>query len=255
MKSQNGYSANNRKLIASYKVPGGKLAIRRGDVATVLVYVAERFHNEVEKLKWPGNWGYAERKIRGGRSLSNHASGTAIDLNAPRHYLGAKNTFTKKQVAAIRRILKDCGGVVRWGGDYRGRKDEMHFEINASPAKVKKAAEAIRKKGKVTAPAPNTKRPSPAPKNTPKFPWPNDHWASQPMRTKKAHSGFYKADRPGIKLIQARLKARGWKITVDSRFGPNTERIVRKFQAEKGLKVDGCVGIRTFKALWEAKIT
>src|SRR5690606_33722441 len=143
--SQNGYRANDRSLIASYSVPGGKIAMRKGDVATVLSYVANRFHSEVEKLVWPGNWGYAERTIRGNSTtLSNHASGTAIDLNAPRHPLGKVGTFSSAQRGRIQKILKDCGGVVRWGGNYNGRKDEMHFEINAGTAAVAKVAKAIR---------------------------------------------------------------------------------------------------------------
>ena len=49
--SQNHYRANHRSLIASYAVPGGKLAMRKGDVATVLAYVAKHFHFEVEALE------------------------------------------------------------------------------------------------------------------------------------------------------------------------------------------------------------
>ncbi|UPU15947.1 L-alanyl-D-glutamate peptidase [Stenotrophomonas virus Jojan60] len=120
-------------------------SVRSGDVWTVLNEVARRFNNEVEKINPAESWGYAPRPIRGSSTtLSNHASGTAVDFNAPRHPLGAVNTFSTAQRAAIRRILKDLGGVVRWGGDYTGRKDEMHFEINASAAAVKKVANQIR---------------------------------------------------------------------------------------------------------------
>jgi hypothetical protein len=31
-----------------------------------------------------------------------------------------------------------------WGGDYKNRKDEMHFEVNIGPAKV---AELVKKLG------------------------------------------------------------------------------------------------------------
>src|SRR5690606_34980535 len=44
---------------------------------------------------------------------------------------------------ALRRILDDLGGVVRWGGDYSGRKDEMHFEINANAARVAQVARSL----------------------------------------------------------------------------------------------------------------
>lgn len=32
--------------------------------------------------------------------------------------------------------IVDFGGTVRWGGDYSGNKDAMHFEIVASPAEL-----------------------------------------------------------------------------------------------------------------------
>jgi hypothetical protein len=68
--------------------------------------------------------------------LSNHSSGTAIDLNATKHPLGKAGTFPLEKVAMIQALAKKYG--LRWGGDYRGRKDEMHFEIALSQAKVAK---------------------------------------------------------------------------------------------------------------------
>ena len=49
-------------------------------------------------------------------------------------------TFTGAQVTAIRAILSEVGGVIKWGGDYNSRKDEMHFEIDGTEAAVKAAA-------------------------------------------------------------------------------------------------------------------
>lgn len=230
--SQNGYRANDRSLIASYKVPGGKISMRRGDVATVLSYVANRFHSEVEPLKWPGNWGYAERKIRGGSSLSNHASGTAIDLNAPAHYLGARGTFSAKQVRAIRRILNDCGGVIRWGGDYRGRKDEMHFEINAGTSAVARVAKAIRA----------GKKPGPSGGATS-----SGGGSSSP--TYKTVSGstplvkLYHKGEP-VKRIQAAVG-----VKADSYYGPATKKAVQAFQKAHKLDADGIVGPDTWRAI------
>ena len=59
----------------------------------------------------------------------------------------------------------------------------------------------------------------------------------------------------GVRALQQRLKDRGWKITVDGEFGPQTDRIVRAFQKDKGLTVDGEVGPRTWSALWTTAIT
>lgn len=143
--SDNGWSANDRSMIASYSLPGGKVALRKGDVSVVLLWVANRFHETVEPLRWPGVWGYAERPIRGSSDvLSNHASGTALDLNAPAHPLGRRGTFPELDVRAIRAITAFCGGTVRWGGDYTGRPDEMHFEIVAGADAVHRIADKIR---------------------------------------------------------------------------------------------------------------
>ena len=75
------------------------------------------------------------QRIRGSTDrLSNHASGTAIDLNATRHPLGKVGTFPVEKVPMIRALAKKYG--LKWGGDYKGRVDEMHFEIELSEAKV-----------------------------------------------------------------------------------------------------------------------
>jgi len=136
--SQNGYPANDRSLVSSRQIPGSqvKVTVRNGAAGDLLLYAAGRWDKEVEDIDNArgalDDWGYAERPIRGGSTLSNHASGTAIDLNATQHPLSAVGTFDSDQVKAIRRILADCGGAVRWGGDYLRRKDEMHLEIVAS---------------------------------------------------------------------------------------------------------------------------
>jgi hypothetical protein len=90
------------------------------------------------------DWGYAYRAIRGQEdagNLSNHASGTAVDLNATKHPLGKRNTFTDEQEVKIRALAAKYG--CRWGGDYKNRADEMHFEINLSPAAVKKKIQEL----------------------------------------------------------------------------------------------------------------
>ena len=246
--SQNGWKANDRSLIASYKVPGGKLAVRKGDVATILVYVAKRFHSEVENLVWPGNWGYAERPIRGGTSLSNHASGTAIDLNAPRHYLGARGTFTKRQVRAIRKILNDCGGVIRWGGDYRGRKDEMHFEINAGSARVREVARKIRA-GELPGPSGGATASPGGGGGGKQFGDSNAKHEVGSRVMRKYSSGT------DVRWLQKRLYKVGQNPgNIDGDFGNDVEKAVRAFQKEAGIKVDGEVYTDTIKALKAAKV-
>jgi hypothetical protein len=125
----------------SVMILGGLLA---GDVATVLLHVAARFNKEVETLGQDhGLWGFEPRNIIGSNVISNHSSGTAMDLNAALHPLAARGTFSLSQVGAIHLILADMGGAVRWGGDYSGRVDEMHFEINTDAAGVAAIARRI----------------------------------------------------------------------------------------------------------------
>lgn len=159
--SQNGYPANNRDLTMQWTIPGTvrKINLSKGDPGFLLCHFAAWFDKNIEDIEEGqlDDWGYAERPIRGGTELSNHASGTAIDINAVKHPLGAVNTFTQAQRDKIRAKLKDYEGVIRWGGDYTGRKDEMHFEVNASLAKVESVAAKIRSNPSPTTPSSNVK--------------------------------------------------------------------------------------------------
>lgn len=141
--SQNGYPANDESLIQTFTIPGSgrKIRLRRGAAGALLVHFASWFHANIEPLDTGqlDDWGYAERPIRGqgvqydadgnAINLSNHASGTAEDLNATRHPLGKRRTFSAADAAKIRAELKNYDGCIRWGGDYVKRADEMHYEI------------------------------------------------------------------------------------------------------------------------------
>ena len=147
--SQNGYVANDGDLTTVWTIPGTDRTIRlkRGDAGWLLVHFAAWFDKHVEDIEAGqlDDWGYAERPIRGSSTtLSNHASGTAMDLNATRHPMGVRGTFTPAQAAAIRAQLRTYDGCIRWGGDYTGRPDEMHFEINRPPADVSALARRLR---------------------------------------------------------------------------------------------------------------
>lgn len=84
-----------------------------------------------------------------------------------------------------------------------------------------------------------------------KFPLASGAWFSI-----KSHNGTSNTkDRDGIRRFQARLKERDWNITADGIFGPKTDQIVRAYQDEKRLKVDGCVGRITWASIWNAPVT
>src|SRR5216684_372413 len=66
---------------------------------------------------------YNNRSIRGSTNISNHAFGAAIDLNPENNPLGGKKgTMSPIIIAAF-----DKEGWF-WGGRYKGRLDQMHYE-------------------------------------------------------------------------------------------------------------------------------
>ena len=130
--------------VRSFPVLGTAIKLRCAEkVAPLLLGFAQDFNNLIEPISGEtlDDWGYCFREVRGvPGKISNHSSGTAIDLNSTRHALGKVGTFDAAKVPMIRALAKKYG--LTWGGDYRNRKDEMHFEISVSPAK---AVELIKK--------------------------------------------------------------------------------------------------------------
>lgn len=135
--SENGWKtleASSPKLY-TWRIPcrGGVVEIRMrgGSVGFLLALAVLLWDARIEPVfgKVKDDWGWAARPIRGQTTLlSNHYSGTAVDINATKHNLGAVGTVLR---AALWRTLMHLRfrGLLRWGGDYHNRKDEMHVEI------------------------------------------------------------------------------------------------------------------------------
>lgn len=219
--AQNGWTASANKAdigvdpnfsVAGVKFPGG---VKAGDVATVLHYVASQFHERVEPLHDGWCWGWAYRAIRGGTTnLSNHAAGCAIDINAPKHPLGKRGTFGAEQVKTITAIVAECEGVVRWGGSYSSRPDEMHFEVIGKSDAVARVAAKFRG----GAPGAELRRGS-----------------------------------TGQRVITLQRVIAAWYpylgLRIDGDFGPATEAAVKEVQRRAGITVDGIAGPQTLGVL------
>ncbi|NUP83920.1 MAG: hypothetical protein HOV96_40980, partial [Nonomuraea sp.] len=191
-----------------------KLALRAGPAGQLLVWIANEYHRTVEPLVWPGCWGYAERAVRGGTDLSNHASGTAADFNAPAHPLGTapETTFDPAKLAAARaladRTILRGKRIVRWGGDYgvplRGgvagsRPDSMHWEINDGVSEAM-CAETL---AIVTGAAPEPVKPAMR-AVPPRLTWnlPAGHYYGNIHGPATSHGGYYASERPFVQNIQ-----------------------------------------------------
>ena len=62
-------------------------------------------------------------------------------------------------------------------------------------------------------------------------------------------------DRGNIRTWQARMRRRGWRIDVDGLYGEQTEAVVRAFQHDKRMGIDGLLGPKTWTAAWASPIT
>lgn len=125
-----------------------RLRLRNGSAGFILAHLALWIAETVEPVRGAvtDDWGYANRLIRGSETIqSNHASGTAMDINAMVHPLGQRGTWTPAQVRQVKRRLDwwAMGGTVRWGETYSGRIDPMHFEINQPLARCERVAKRL----------------------------------------------------------------------------------------------------------------
>ncbi|MEV0113263.1 hypothetical protein AB0H77_08430 [Streptomyces sp. NPDC050844] len=130
-------------------VPGTPLAgvaVRMGDVETLLVHVIRRFHYEIDTLRKGDVIGWRKPgSVHKGLPEGNQASGTAAQIR-PGHYpRGAKGGFFPHQLTVIRDVLAELDGVVRWGGD-DPKPDESLFCIDVRPGddRLTKAAAKLR---------------------------------------------------------------------------------------------------------------
>ena len=134
--SQNGWTASKDRAfigVKNFMVAGSARHLACASAAApLLVHFAEWFDSQIEAIDVGiyDDWGYNFAEIPGQTVLSNHASGTAIDLNATKHpWKAIKSGFTTIQEAKIRAKCKEVG--LRWGWDYvHGFKDPMHYEVN-----------------------------------------------------------------------------------------------------------------------------
>ncbi len=145
--SYNGWPASKEVesiRIKSYPIKGSKVKLRCAYFAApLLVAFAEAFNELIEPIDGGAldDWGYCYRDVRGvPGKLSNHSSGTAIDLNATKHPLGKAGTFPAEKVPMILALCRKYG--LNWGGTWT-RKDEMHFEVGIDPVKAAKLIEKL----------------------------------------------------------------------------------------------------------------
>lgn len=94
---------------------------------------------------WGGS--FVPRFIRGSRTtLSNHAFGSAFDINVPWNYMGSVPALVGRKGSIREIVLLAAKFGLFWGGYFR-RKDGMHFEVAEvmTAAQVAKALKSVKK--------------------------------------------------------------------------------------------------------------
>lgn len=132
-RTQNGYPVIPKSRTVEWKAGGTAFYTAPGKPTEVLRDFTRWFDRNIEPISRGGadDWSWSPvRTNKLGPSISNHASGTAVDLNATLHPLGERNTFTREQRVKILRKVNSYKGHLRWGGTYR-TPDDMHFEYQS----------------------------------------------------------------------------------------------------------------------------
>lgn len=210
-----GWPTNNSSKVRTVRAAGIAVDVR-AEIAPIVEWLLNETSAQGYGLRHGECWGFANRAIRGTNRPSNHSWGLAVDLNAPANPMSDRLiTDMPPSMVSLWKSKQ-----FRWGGDYTGRKDAMHYEFMGTPDDARRIAAELG----ATAPAP-----APA-------------GASGPLLRRGA-----KGD--AVRRLQQRLVASGARLAVDGDFGPGTEKAVRAFQSARGLQADGVVGPRTWAAL------
>lgn len=139
---------------------------------------------------------------------------------------------------------KTCPGLAR-----RAQVEVILTRARAIVAGSGKKAPGVIPAGPVAVPAPRRSG-----IDSPRFPLPAGSFFGPKSGGKESVSGYY-SHRGDLTHWQLMMRSRGWKIDVDGLYGPNTEKVVRAFQKEKHLVVDGKIGPATWAAAWTASVT
>lgn len=117
--------------LESFQVQGSDVTVSLlpGPAATVLLYVARRFHYEIDTLR------------RG--ELVADRSGTVLDVRPEWYPPGARNGYLPHQLTVLQDILAECDGLVAWGGEAETPR-EGRFAIAVRPKDARLAALAAR---------------------------------------------------------------------------------------------------------------
>lgn len=234
-----------------------KITTKSGKSTEVAAPVQAQFQAFLNDLEATGYniyslGGYNRRPTSSGK-WSYHAQGLAIDINPDDnpHNKGPNAKLVTDMPPNISQIAAKHG--LGWGGNWRSSKDAMHF---SAAAREGGSIPIDRSPDIYGGPAARGGTAVPAAPETPTA-GANRSRTSGAKFTNLQNTGTYNpAQSERVKKVQTLLQRLGYNVGdtgIDGKYGPRTERAVRRFQQDNGLRVDGIVGPETAKALTATK--
>lgn len=193
----------------------------------------------------PGGVRYCQRDetyLRGTVAWSDLPPDVAPVPNGPREL---RKGFSGEDVLWLQRRLLDLGYDVPGGadGDFGSGTEQAVFNFQHDWSPPVDGIVGLVTREDLANDAHRADMHNPPPEPSPDFP----QWAG--VYLKRGDRG------DEVWAFQSRLKTRGWSIVVDGWFGRDTLRVVKAFQSNMGLVIDGIVGRETWDAMWTEPIS
>lgn len=194
-----GWRCCDRNECDIVRIPGLYLTetapLRKGPPLIILGAWLYWYDRNVEEIT-TSIWGWsATNDVLGGwgqNNGSNHLSGTAVDVNAPKYPWGLR-TMPAARIAKVREGLRLFEGSVFWGADW-SRADEMHYQMawrEGDPRNALFAAKLLDGYLGIYKPAPSTKPEEPMAKRFP------EDYSDRELLESIAKNAQYTADQVG----------------------------------------------------------
>lgn len=188
-----------------------------------------------------------------------HDPAVGLDMDELTDQLQASRDSRIKYVIFNRWIMDSRPGYSPWKWvRYNGPNPHtahMHLSVVASPLCDNTTLWNLPILGGAKPPTP----PAPPTPGAPAFPLPRGYYYGPLEGPKQSISGRHSSDtaamRAGLRTWQQRMRTRGWAITPDGYYGPQTRSVALAFQREKRLVADGLIGPATWAAAWTAPVT
>lgn len=127
-------------------VKGGvrQVPLRQGSAGFLLCHFAMWWDDAISPVLGGvyDEWGWNYRYIGNSGTLSNHAPGTALDIDATQFPQGRYN-LTSEQRAKLKRRMTFFKGTLAHGAFYRTTVDEMHVEVAKPLADAERMARSL----------------------------------------------------------------------------------------------------------------